>query len=372
MAINLRGLIFKSFILCLFYKVFTISLILSMVILFILVIALIRIYLINPEVPFFVKLLDFSFRIQKTLMGQYTGKFSLWRFKLVHNFYIMIGSGPPVFSEPKNTHIEKIHVPSLIDDKQIEMKVYIKNEYLNTEKKLPIMVYLFPGAFHVEISLVNKEHYLDMGFILVHISYRLAPEHKFPIPLEDTYSCLSYLSKTNHPIFKYWDSRIFLYGSSAGGNLAACSCLLMRDRGLNLNVVSQILEYPPFFYREKCKSHILYKNWYMHGENDIRYIDDMVIRSEQDYENQYLCPMKAKNFKGLPNAYFILAERDFFCSESEVYCEILKNSGIKAVCKIYPAEHGFMGSPLLVCKTAMNDLKVYLKERLEETKNNTF
>jgi len=260
-------------------------------------------------------------------------------------------------------------VPSLIDDYQIPMKVYIKEDFLKkTDEKRPILFYLFGGAFHFEDQLWDKEEFLNMGFIIIHVRYRLCPKIKYPVPLEDAYSCLNYIQKLSHPLIKdHWDTRIALYGSSAGGNIAACSCLLMRERGLAMNVLCQILEYPALFYLENVKSHILYKDWYIHGEDTVRYIDNMYMRSEKDYENQYLCPMKAKDLTILPDAYFLLAERDYFCSEGEVYCEMLKKSGNNAVCMIYPQEHGFMGKSS-IGKKALGELLKYLQKKLEETK----
>ena len=369
MSINIYGIMFKSLIFYGIYFIFTISFTISIILLLSLALMTLRTYLVHPEVPFIVKLISFSMRIHNILLGTYTGKFVLWRYKLVMSLYNLLGSGgPPKSIEPLNTHIEKIQVPSLIDDKHISMKIYIKNEILNSQKKQPLLIFLFPGAFMVEIPLRNKEDYLDMGFMIAHISYRLAPEYKFPTALEDVYSCLSYLNKNTHPILKYWDSRIVLYGASAGGNLAACSCLLMRDRELKMNVICQVLSAPPLFYKGELKSHVLYKNWYIHGEKDVRYIDDMLMRSEEDYENQYLCPLKHNNLKNLPNAYFNLSERDYFCSEGELYCEMLKKNGNDVVCNLYAGEHGFMAAPNELSKKAMKNLKEYLMKRLEETK----
>ena len=116
------------------------------------------------------------------------------------------------------------------------------------------------------------------------------------------------------------------------------------------------------------KSHVLYKNWYIHGEKDVRYVDSMVIRSEEDYENHYLCPLKHKNLKNLPNAYFLLGERDYFCSEGELYCQMLKENGNDVVCNIYAREHGFSSAPKEMAKKALDDLREYLMKRLEETK----
>lgn len=66
--------------------------------------------------------------------------------------------------------------------------------------------------------------------IILSVDYRLAPEHPFPVGLEDCYAVVKEVINStllfNHPIHK-----ITLIGDSAGANLAAAVSLLARDRG---------------------------------------------------------------------------------------------------------------------------------------------
>lgn len=91
----------------------------------------------------------------------------------------------------------------------------------------------------------------------------------------------------------------------------------------------------------------------------------MLIRDEKDMENQYLCPLKAKDLKGLPDAYFLLAERDYFCSEGELYCLKLKENGNNAVCRIYPGEHGFDAAPNEIGRKARAEMFDYVRKKIE-------
>lgn len=56
------------------------------------------------------------------------------------------------------------------------------------------------------------------------IDYRLAPEHPFPDALEDSLKAYRWLISQGHN-----PSRIFLAGDSAGGGLAICALLYLRD-----------------------------------------------------------------------------------------------------------------------------------------------
>jgi acetyl esterase/lipase len=68
------------------------------------------------------------------------------------------------------------------------------------------------------------------------INYRLAPEHGFPAPIEDTLAAYHWLQ---HQGLKPDD--IVLVGDSAGGNLALAAMLSLRQRGLALPVAAALM-----------------------------------------------------------------------------------------------------------------------------------
>lgn len=360
--------LYKAFWIYVLYKLFTLSCYFSIFLIVILAAQLVRMYLRDPEVPFIIKLVDVRMRINSYMLGVYSGQFSLRRYKMVRAFNDLIGMAPPKLPDPKNAHVLEIKVPSLIDDHQIPMKIFIRKDLYEKDQQQPIMFSLFGGGFQVECPFRGVEEFLNLGMIVVKIRYRLAPEYKFPVAWEDTYSCLSFIAKRSHPIFKQWDSRIVLHGFSAGGNLATINAMFIRDRGLEMNVISQVLAYPAMFYLGECKSHELYKNWYIIGEKNVSFVDQSLLRDEKDYENPYLCPIKQQNLKGLAPTYFILSERDFFFSECEIYYQKLKEQGNQVICKTYPAEHGFAEQPGVQSDRALVDLIDYLKKRLDDTK----
>jgi acetyl esterase/lipase len=81
------------------------------------------------------------------------------------------------------------------------------------------------------------------GVQLFSVDYRLAPAHQHPVPVEDGYTALTWVSQ-NASKFTIDPSRIAVMGDSAGGGLAAGVALLARDRSLQPPLAKQILIYP--------------------------------------------------------------------------------------------------------------------------------
>src|SRR5258705_13953753 len=73
-------------------------------------------------------------------------------------------------------------------------------------------------------SLVNAA-----GCAVASVDYRLAPEFKYPTPVDDSYAGLQWVA-ANGSRLGLDPARIAVGGDSAGGNLAAVMALLARDR----------------------------------------------------------------------------------------------------------------------------------------------
>ncbi len=91
----------------------------------------------------------------------------------------------------------------------------------------PVVFYVHGGAFHL---LSKDTHWLmglvfaRFGYMVVNISYRLAPKHPFPAAIEDTCAAYTWLAK--HIVELGGDpSRVAVAGESAGGNLITALAL---------------------------------------------------------------------------------------------------------------------------------------------------
>lgn len=91
----------------------------------------------------------------------------------------------------------------------------------------PVVFYVHGGAFHL---LSKDTHWLmglvfaRFGYLVVNISYRLAPEHPYPAAIEDTCAAYTWMASRIKELGGDPD-RVAVAGESAGGNLVTALTL---------------------------------------------------------------------------------------------------------------------------------------------------
>ena len=135
--------------------------------------------------------------------------------------------------------------------------------------------------------------------IVVSVEYRLAPEHKFPVPLEDCYAAAKALY-TNQLILNTDPERITIIGDSAGGNLTAAVCLMARDKG-EFTPRRQILIYPALgnCYTEESPYRSVQENGSDYLLTSVKMEDylNLYQSSAEDRQNPYFAPILEKDLR---------------------------------------------------------------------------
>ncbi len=180
----------------------------------------------------------------------------------------------------------------------------------------------------------------DVGCVVVSIDYHLAPEHKFPIPVEDCYTATTWV--VEHAVELDVDpERVAVGGGSSGGNLAAAVCLMARDRG-GPSLVFQLLVNPVIDRNFETPSYYQNSDGYGLTRDTMSWFWDLYLSEPSDASDPYAAPMQARDLSGLPAALVITAEYDPLRDEGEEYGRRLQAAGVPATISRYDGMiHGF-------------------------------
>jgi len=177
--------------------------------------------------------------------------------------------------------------------------------------------------------------------MVVSVGYRLAPEYPFPAAPEDCYAAICWVAEHAHAI-NADPQRIAVGGDSAGGNLAAVTALMARDRG-GPELCFQVIIYGETdYYEPGTPSYATYANGYGLSRDDMAWFWKQYLVGEEDALHPYAVPLRAQDLSNLPPALIITAEYDPVRDEAELYARRLQTAGIPVQLSRYDGMiHGF-------------------------------
>ena len=216
---------------------------------------------------------------------------------------------------------------------------------------LPAIVFFHGGGFVIGdldcYDALCRTLANDSGCKIVSVDYRLAPEHPFPAAVEDAYAALKWVEK-NGPSLGIDPNRLAVAGDSAGGNLAAVSCLTAKEKG-GPRVAFQLLIYPVTSLHHDSDSAKAFGQGYMLNQPTIDWFYGHYVPGNADRDDPRLSPVNAKDVAGLPPAYVVTAGFDPLRDEGRAYAEKLKAAGVAVTHMDYPTMiHGFFNMQGLV------------------------
>jgi acetyl esterase len=226
---------------------------------------------------------------------------------------------------------------------------------------VPVRVYtpqeragLVPGVLHIHgggfaVGNVDTEHGISaqvargVDVVLVSVDYRLAPEHPFPAGVEDCYSALVWMH--DHAGELGVDlGRLAVFGSSAGGGLAAALALLARDRH-GPSLCFQYLGVPELDDRLETISMKTFTDTPLWNRPNAVLSWRYYLGGEPAEVSPYAAPARASDLSGLPPAYISTMEFDPLRDEGIVYGLRLLQAGVPVELHQYPGT--FHGSSLI-------------------------
>ncbi|MEH6943113.1 alpha/beta hydrolase [Bacillus sp. JJ722] len=209
------------------------------------------------------------------------------------------------------------------------------------------------------------------GRIVVSVDYRQAPEYKFPVPLEDSYEALKWVSENASEI-NGDASNLVVGGDSAGGNLSTVVSLISKEQN-GPSIEAQILIYPVTSLSYDTKSYQEFEKGYGLEKDLMIWFGNHYTNNEEDKRNKYVAPLLADDVSNLPPALVIVAECDVLRDEGLAYAEHLKNAGVK-VEEVYESGmiHGYFTNMMVFperIKGSISRIAVFLN-KIDQTATN--
>jgi acetyl esterase len=238
---------------------------------------------------------------------------------------------------------------------------------------VPTIVYLHGGGFVIgDLDThdgICRRLCRDVEAVVVSVDYALAPEHRFPRAVEDSYAALTEIAK-NIAEYGADPARIAVGGDSAGGNLAAvCAQLALTD---GLSLAAQLLVYPAVDLlgdypsrEENADGYFLTladMHWFAENYLGVSEDDPAMAALSTDVR---LSPLLAADLSGLPPAVVATAEFDPLRDEGNRYAEALTAAGVQVESQQFPGLiHGFYGIEHL--SPAIEDATTWINSSLKK------
>jgi acetyl esterase len=252
----------------------------------------------------------------------------------------LVGRRPPVANLDDVAGADDLLIPGSGGD--LRVRVYRPH---GSDGSRPAVVFAHGGGF-VLCDLDSHDSFCrsisrHLQAVVVSVDYRLAPEHRAPAAAEDVFAAWNWV--TGHADELGIDpSRVVVAGDSAGGNLAAVTALMCRERGMRLPA-GQVLIYPviePFF---DTDSYRRYSTGYVNTRDAMLYYWREYLDDKMPSPEYLVAPARAESHDGLPPAIVVTAGFDVLQSEGMSYARRLRAANVPVVIRDYPGLfHGFL------------------------------
>ena len=192
----------------------------------------------------------------------------------------------------------------------------------------PIVVYFHGGGWVLGDEQSDDPFCRDMcrrsGMIFVSVGYRHAPWHRFPTAAEDGFAATRWIAEHAAELGGV-PGPVLVAGWSAGGNIAAVTCQLARDRG-GPEIAGQLLLTPVTDCTFDRPSYIDNATDYFVTRSLMYWFWDIYC-SPGDRTDPRASPLRGK-LEGLPPAFVVTCEFDPLRDEGIAYANALAAAGV--------------------------------------------
>lgn len=244
----------------------------------------------------------------------------------------LFGEGPEMYKAEE-------HVLAGIDGGRFEIRVLSP-----VAEPAGVFVYLHGGGWVLGdidgYDTLGRQLAEKSGCAVVLVNYRKAPESRYPVAVEDSWTALKWADEHLEDIA---GKRVplFVGGDSAGGNLAAVVALRARNND-GPQLAKQFLIYPVTDADFSRNSYLEEDNQTMLTSTFMQYLWDQYVPTAEDRRHHEASPLRAESLQGVAPALVITAAHDVLRDEGEAYAQRLKDAGVPTEHRRWAGQmHGF-------------------------------
>jgi acetyl esterase len=224
-------------------------------------------------------------------------------------------------------------------DEGLRLRIYTSHRGVDPDKgrKLPggdpVMLYFHGGGFimhNVEShDALCRKLAVTLGFCVVSVDYRLAPEHPYPAAAEDAHSAYRWILQ-NAEMRNWAPEKVYSAGDSAGATISAALALKLRDSGEG-SLKGLLLLYGSYQAADVLST----ESGRMFSGGDYVLPREMLEYCEKLYEGEgtdpmdpYYAPGKGTRWEEFPPCVIVHAGCDPLRDDGKAFGKLLRDAGV--------------------------------------------
>ncbi len=259
-----------------------------------------------------------------------------------------------------------------------DMKIPVENDTIkarfyrginnNKNDVLPVTIFFHGGGWVIgdldTHDVVCRQLANQGNFDVIAIDYRMGPEFRFPIAINDAVNSINWVKK--NPLKLPIDSsKIAVCGDSAGGNIATVCCIHSKINSGPL-ISFQALVYPSTHMGTNYPSKDKYDG-YILSKKLMSWFEEKYIDKDQ-FMDWRAAPILYKNLSDLPKSLIVVAGCDPLKDEGIAYGQALIQAGNSSEIVNFDGQiHGFltMGARIKDTEKLINLLSKKISEAFQ-------
>lgn len=234
-------------------------------------------------------------------------------------------------------------------------------------RNMPALVFYHGGGYAagsiVSHRGVCRQIAAELDCAVIAIDYRLAPEHKFPVGINDCLAAFDTVVAQAEQLGLN-PARISVGGDSAGGNAAAV--VAQQRRNAPHPPRAQILWVPWVDMSRQSRSYELFEQGFFLDKPTMEWYTEHYLSTPEDALNPMASPLLS-DVRGVCPAIVLVAGFDPLRDEGLAYAEKLKAAGVDVQLRLFEGlVHPFVNTAGCVpaCRDAWDEAMALLRDRL--------